>query len=66
MTLPLKIFRIAYKPDSFSFQTEGKAAKRDKATNKMYEPCHRNIEDRELQTHHDMTLKGHCLVLVIE
>ena len=49
------IFRIAYKPNSFSFQTQRKAAKRDKAPKKMYEPCHRNIEDRELQTHLDMT-----------
>ena len=40
---------------SFSFQTQGKAAKRDKAPNKMYEPCHRNIEDREIQIHHDVT-----------
>ena len=42
----LKVFLFAYKEKP---QSETKRQK------KMYETCHRNIEDRELQTHYDMT-----------
>ena len=54
MTLPLNILRKAHLLKGFSFQTQGKAEREIKRQIKMYEPCHRDIEDRKLQTHHDI------------